>query len=67
MPRKHNRPPAPCHHCEAHETQVCYSTCEDLYFVACMVCGLEGPRRLTEGKAKEDWTKKLDLTMPAVR
>jgi len=67
MPRKHNRTPVPCHHCGSKETQMCYASLEDRHFVACMACGLYGRWCPSEGKAKEAWTKKLDLTMPAVR
>jgi len=57
MARTQNKPPADCRNGAGHEVIVTYDVPDDEYFVACMVCGLEGPRKPDEKQAKIAWAK----------
>ena len=62
MARTQNKPPTACPNGPGHETRLTYDGANDEFFVACMVCGLEGPRKATERDAKTAWTKRQGLT-----
>lgn len=62
MARVQSKPPADCPNGVGHEVEVLYDVGNDSFFVACMVCGLEGPRKPDEKQAKIAWAKGQGLT-----
>jgi len=45
MARKQNTEPAACPNGAGHDVVATYDGANDEYFVACMTCGLQGPRK----------------------
>jgi hypothetical protein len=56
------KPLAPCPECSQHEVRLTYDVHNDVYFVACMICGCEGMRCKDERNAKGTWRTRTSLS-----